>query len=74
MKREDMGKFIARFLENYDKPHGLFGRKNDLAFDLLSHIEDLGMKPPRNNKHASDEDRSPVYQWEKEDWESNEEK
>lgn len=38
----------------------------NIAERALSAMEDAGMQPPRNYKHPSDDDRSPVYEWEEE--------
>lgn len=49
MKKSEMGKHIQHFLENYNKELGLFGRKNEQAFELLELLESLGMLPPSIN-------------------------
>jgi hypothetical protein len=34
---------------------------------IMYHLEQKGIKPPRNHSHPSDDPRSPVHGWESED-------
>ena len=70
MKRSQMGKQIQHFLENYNKDAGLFGRKNEQAFELLDLIESLGMIPnckcDQDSATVHYHPEECVYEWEKE--------
>ena len=74
MTRYDMGKYIQFFLENYSKEPGIFGRKNEQAFELLDLIESHGMVPPIREELSwktaeNGEMTYAVHEWEPEDWE-----